>query len=262
VTFTHGYASNGDLRMYYEVHGHALAGQAPLLLIPGGGSTIETNFAGLIPLLLAESRQVIAVDEEGHGRSAPTSRPLTAENSAQDIMAVLEELNVASVDVLGFSAGGHTALALAMQYPATVRHLIAASTFFARDAVTEEFWEGMAKATLEDMPDAYKAADRRLNPDPGHLERLFELDRQRILGFPGWSDEDLGRIDTPTLVLSADSDVVSPEHSVRMFRAIPGARLLIVPGGHGDYLGELASSAGDMRAMRHALPYLLRFLEE
>ena len=152
---------------------------------------------------------MIAVDEEGHGRTAATGRPLTAEDSAEDIKAVLDELNVDSVDVLGFSAGGHTALALAMRHPATVRCLIAASTFFSRDAVGEEFWEGMAKATLDDMPEAYKDADRRLNPEPGHLERMFELDRQRILTFPGWPDEDLRRITARTLVLSADRDVVS-----------------------------------------------------
>ena len=262
MTFTHGYAANGDLRMYYEVHGHPRADQPPLLLIPGGGSTIETNFAGLIPVLLAESRQVIAVDEEGHGRTAATGRPLTAENSAQDVKAVLDELNVASVDVLGFSAGGHTALALAMQYPSMVRCLIAASTFVGRDAVGEEFWDGMAKATLSEMPEAYQEADRRLNPEPGHLERMFELDRQRILTFAGWPDEDLRRITARTLVLSADRDVVSPEHAVRMSRLIPGARLMIVPGTHGDYLGELGASGGDLRAMRTTVPHLLHFLDE
>ena len=64
------------------------------------------------------------------------------------------------------------------------------------------------------------------------------------------------------MVLSADRDVVSPEHAVRMSRVIPGARLMIVPGTHGDYLGELAASGGDLRAMRTTIPYLLRFLEE
>ncbi|MGY3378366.1 pimeloyl-ACP methyl ester carboxylesterase [Arthrobacter sp. TE12231] len=262
MTFTHGYAANGDLRMYYEVHGHPRADKPPLLLIPGGGSTIETNFAGLIPALLAESLQVIAVDEEGHGRTAATGRPLTAENSADDVKAVLDELRVDSVDVLGFSAGGHTALALAMRYPASVRCLIAASTFVSRDAVSDEFWDGMAKGTLAEMPEALKDADRRLNPEPGHLERLFELDRQRILTFAGWPDDDLRRITARTLVLGADRDVMSPEHAVRMSRVIPGARLMIVPGVHGDYLGELSASGGDLTAMRTIVPYLLRFLEE
>ncbi|WP_222612653.1 alpha/beta fold hydrolase [Arthrobacter sp. PM3] len=262
MTFTHGYAANGDVRMYYEVHGHARAGEPPLLLIPGGGSSIGTNFAGLIPALLAESLQVIAVEEEGHGRTAATGRPLTAENSADDVKAVMDELGLDTVDVLGFSAGGHTALALAMRYPASVRCLIAASTFAGRDAVGEEFWDGMAAATLDDMPEAYKDADRALNPEPGHLERMFELDRQRILTFRGWQDEDLRQITARTLVLCADRDVVSADHAVRMSRIIPGARLMIVPGTHGDYLGELAASGGDLRAMRTTVPYLLRFLEE
>ncbi|MDP9695618.1 UNVERIFIED_ORG: pimeloyl-ACP methyl ester carboxylesterase [Arthrobacter globiformis] len=260
MTFTHGYAANGDLRMYYEVHGQATTDQTPLLLIPGGGSTIQTNFASLIPLLAAQ-RQVIAVDEEGHGRTAATDRPLTAENSAGDVLAVLDQLRLDSVDVLGFSAGGHTALALAMQHPARVRRLIAASTFFSRDAVPAEFWEGMKSATLDNMPAVYQDADRRLNPEPGHLERLFELDRQRIVGFPGWSEQELAGITAPTLVLCADQDVMDPGHAVRMSRAIPDSRLLILPGGHGDYLGELAASDGDLQPMLATLPFLQRFLD-
>jgi pimeloyl-ACP methyl ester carboxylesterase len=175
VAFTHGYADNGDLHMYYEVHGEAGEAQTPLLLIHGGGSTIETNFAELIPLL-AESRQVIAVEEEGHGRTEPIDRPLTAEHSAEDVVAVLEKLKVASVDVLGFSSGGHTALALAMRHPAIVRRLIVASTFVGRDGLADDFWNGMERATADNMPEPYKNADRRLNPEPGHLGELGASD--------------------------------------------------------------------------------------
>ena len=167
-----------------------------------------------------------------------------------------------AADVLGFSAGGHTAVALALTRPAAVRHLIAASTFVSRDAVPDGFWDAMARATLADMPDTYKDADRRLNPDAGHLERLFELDRQRILDFPGWSGDELGTITASTLVVCADRDVVSAGYAARMAGAIPGARLLIVPGGHGDYLGELAASGGDLRTMHATVPFLLRFLDE
>lgn len=259
MNFTHGYADNDGLRMYYEVHGRPVPGQPALLLVPGGGSTIGTNFGELIPVL-AEQRQVIAVEEEGHGHTQPTGRPLTAENSGGDILAVLDQLGVEMVDVLGFSAGGHTAIALALASPARVRRLIVASTFASRDAVPDEFWDTMAKATLDDMPDTYKDADRRLNPEPGHLERLFELDKRRILDFPGWSDEELGAIDAATLVVGADRDVVTAGYAARMAGAIPGARLLIVPGGHGDYLGEQAASGGDLRTMHATVPFLLRFL--
>ncbi|WP_235347443.1 alpha/beta fold hydrolase [Arthrobacter sp. SPG23] len=260
MTFTHGFADNNGLRMYYEVHGEAVPGRPPLLLIPGGGSTIGTNFSELIPLL-AEQRQVIAVEEEGHGRTQPTSRPLTAENSAGDILAVLDQLAVETVDVLGFSAGGHTAIALALRRPAAVRRLIAASTFASRDAVPDEFWDGMANATLDDMPDTYKDADRLLNPEPGHLGRLFELDHRRITEFPGWSDGELGTITASTLVVSGDRDIVTAAYAAQMAGAIPGARLLIVPGGHGDYLGEQAASGGDLRTMHATVPLLLRFLD-
>ena len=261
MSFTHGYADNHGLRMYYEVHGRPVPGQPPLLLIPGGGSTIGTNFGELIPLLV-KNFQVIAVEEEGHGRTQPTGRPLTAENSAGDIRAVLDQLAVETVDVLGFSAGGHTALALAIGQPTPVRRLIAASTFANRDAVPLEFWDGMATATLDDMPAIYKDADRLLNPEPGHLERLFELDRRRILDFTGWTDNELGTITASTLVVSADRDVVTPAYAARMAAAIPGARLLVVPGGHGDYLGEAGASGGDLRSMRATVPFLLRFLDE
>lgn len=261
MSFTNGYADNHGLRMYYEVHGRAVPGRPPLLLVPGGGSTIGTNFGELIPVL-ADTRQVVAVEEEGHGRTQPTGRPLTAENSAGDILAVLDLLKMETVDVLGFSAGGHTAIALALTHPARVRRLIVASTFASRDAVPDEFWDAMAKATLDDMPEIYKDADRRLNPKPGHLERLFELDRRRILDFPGWSDAELGAITADTLVVSADRDVVTAGYAARMAGAIPGARLLVVPGGHGDYLGEQAASGGDLRTMHATVPFLLRFLGE
>jgi pimeloyl-ACP methyl ester carboxylesterase len=100
VSFEHGYARNGLLRMYYQVHGDPGPNRAPLMLIHGGGSTIESNFNELIPLLV-ETRQVIAVEEEGHGRTASIDRALTAECSANDVVAVLRHLGVPSVDVLG-----------------------------------------------------------------------------------------------------------------------------------------------------------------
>jgi pimeloyl-ACP methyl ester carboxylesterase len=164
--------------------------------------------------------------------------------------------------VLGFSAGGHTALALALAYPAIVRKLIIASSFFTRDGMVEGFWEGLRNATPQDMPRVYQEADRRLNPDPRHLERLFVLDSQRMLTFRGWSEKDLESISSPTLVLLADRDVIKPEHALRMVRAIPGGRLLIVPGNHGDYLGEQAASDGELGAMRATVPFLLRHLDE
>src|SRR3954468_7664713 len=158
MTTTHGHVDTGELEMYYEVHGSPVAGTVPLLLIHGGGSTIETNWERLIPLL-APTRQVIAIEEEGHGRTQPTDRALTSEASARDVAAVLAALETGPVDVLGFSAGGSTALALAAQHPERVRRLIVASSFAKRDAMIAGFWEGLGAGTLADMPAIYQEAD-------------------------------------------------------------------------------------------------------
>jgi pimeloyl-ACP methyl ester carboxylesterase len=224
-----GYAPVGALRMYYEVHGGARPGRVPLVLIHGGGSTIGTNFGALIPLLTG-TRQVIAVEEQGHGHTASIDRPYTLESSADDIAGVLEHLEVPSADVLGFSAGGGVAMRLATRHPGRVRRLILASSFFRRDGMADGFWDSMEGATIEAMPEVYKDADRRINPDPRHQQQLFEQDSQRTRSFEDWPDSDLEAIASPTLVLVADRDVVTVEHGVRMARTIPGARLMVVPG--------------------------------
>jgi pimeloyl-ACP methyl ester carboxylesterase len=247
--------------MYYEVHGEARPGRVPLVLIHGGGSTIGTNFAELIPLLTG-TRQVIAVEEQGHGHTASIDRPYTLENSADDIAVVLEHLEVPSADVLGFSAGGGVAMRLAIRHPGRVRRLILASSFYRRDGMADGFWDSMEGATIDAMPEVYKDADRRINPDPRHQQQLFEQDSQRTKSFEDWPDTDLEAIASPTLVLLADRDVVTVEHGVRMARTIPGARLMVVPGTHGDYLGEIAASAGDTTLLRATAPFLTRFLDE
>jgi pimeloyl-ACP methyl ester carboxylesterase len=256
-----GYAAVGALRMYYEVHGEARAGRPPLVLVHGGGSTIESNFGALIPLL-TETRQVIGVEEQGHGHTAWIDRPYTLENSADDIAAVLDQLEVPCADVLGFSSGAGVSLRLAMRHPSRVRRLIVASTFSRRDGVVDGFWDGMQDASLDAMPEALKEADRKVNPDPRHLQQLFEQDSERTKAFQDWSDAELQAVTSPTLVVAGDQDIVKPEHAVRMARAIPGARLLVVPANHGNYLGEVAASGGDTSLLRATVPFLTRFLDE
>jgi pimeloyl-ACP methyl ester carboxylesterase len=209
MTMRSGYVDTGDLQMYYEVHGDPVAGSRPLLLIHGGGNTIDTNWAHLIPLV-TPTRQVIAVEEEGHGRTQPTDRALTSEASARDVAAVLAEVAPAQVDVLGFSAGGSTALALAMRDPELVGRLIVASSFSRRDAMIDGFWEGLGAGTLADMPQLYQDADLALNGgDRAHLQRLFELDSRRMLDSTDVPDDQLATIAAPTLVVVADRDVVT-----------------------------------------------------
>jgi pimeloyl-ACP methyl ester carboxylesterase len=255
-----GYADVGALRMYYELHGQARPGQAPLLLVHGSGSTIESNFGELIPLLTG-TRQVIGVEEQGHGHTEGTGRPFTFEHSADDIATVLERLDIPQADVLGFSTGGMVSMRLAARHPSVVRRLVVASAFSRRDGVVEGFWDGLRDATLDSMPAVYKDIDRELNPDPRHLEQLFKLDSERTTGFEDLPDSALQAIGSPTLVLVGDQDIVTPEHAAAMARTIPNARLTVVPGNHGNYLGELAASAGDTSLMQATVPLLRWFLD-
>lgn len=255
-----GYADVGALRMYYQFHGEGRRGRPPLLLIHGSGSTIESNFGELIPLLTG-TRQVVGVEEQGHGHTEGTDRPFTFENSADDVAAVLERLDIPNADVLGFSTGGIVSMRLAARHPSRVRRLIVASAFSRRDGLVDGFWDGLRNATLDSMPAIYKDVDRELNPDPRHLEQLFKLDAERTKGFQDLPDSALQAISSPTLVLIGDQDIVIPEHAAAMARAIPDARLTVVPGNHGNYLGEIAASDGDTSLMRATVPLLLRFLD-
>jgi pimeloyl-ACP methyl ester carboxylesterase len=113
------------------------------------------------------------------------------------------------------------------------------------------------------MPDTYREADREINPnDPDHERLLFELDQHQMLNFADWAAEELAGMAAPTLFVGADRDVVRAQHTVNLAAVTPGARVLIVPGAHSDYLGERLAAAGDPIAMRRTLPWLLAFLDE
>src|SRR4051794_39809013 len=96
--------------LYHEIHGSDTE-SAPLLLIHGGGSTIDTNWGSLLPVL-ATTRRVVAVELQGHGRTASTDRLPSFEHSADDVAALIDSLGLGPVDVLGFSNGGNVALSL------------------------------------------------------------------------------------------------------------------------------------------------------
>jgi pimeloyl-ACP methyl ester carboxylesterase len=105
VAFRSGYASVNGLRMYYEVHGSG----PPLLLLHGGGSSIRTTFGEVLPMF-AKHHQVIAIEQQGHGRTADIDRPLSFEQMADDTAALLGYLGVEKTDVFGFSNGGNVAM--------------------------------------------------------------------------------------------------------------------------------------------------------
>ena len=103
------------------------------------------------------------------------------------------------------------------------------------------FFDGMKDASFDNMPAPLKDAFLKVNNDQQDLRTMFEKDKARMLSFTDWDDSLLQSIKAPTLILSADRDVVQPEHALKMSQLIPGARLMILPGTHGSFIGEICS---------------------
>lgn len=231
-----GYAPVNGLKMYYEIHG---AG-TPLVLIHGGGSTIQTTF-GQVLHNFAKTHKVIAVEMQAHGRTADIDRPLSFAQDADDIAALLTYLNIGKADVFGFSNGASTTLQFAIRHPERTNKIVVASTFYNRNGAPSWFWEMMSKPTFEGMPQPFKDAFLSVNPDTNALHRMYERDVARMQSFPEITDEQLKAITAPALIIIGDKDVTTPEHAAEMHRLISDSRLAIIPGGHGDYIGEITA---------------------
>ena len=91
------YSEVNGIKMYYEIYGKG----KPLVLIHGGGSTIQTTFGRIIPLL-SKDRQLICVELQAHGRTEDRNAPISFEQDADDVAALLENLNIDKADIFGF----------------------------------------------------------------------------------------------------------------------------------------------------------------
>jgi pimeloyl-ACP methyl ester carboxylesterase len=223
-----GYAPVNGLQMYYEIHGNAADGQLPLLLLHGGFLSIATSFAPMLPQL-AEQRQVVAVEQQGHGHTADIDRPLTFEQEADDTAAALRYLGIEQVDVYGYSDGGNVALGLAIRHPELVRKVAIAGTNITNDVLVPGVYEFMGEMTPEMLGDELRTMYEAEAPRPEDWPILVEKIKQQVKALKGWTPEQLQGIAAPTLVIFGDADIVSPEHAVELFRQIPNAHLAVLP---------------------------------
>jgi pimeloyl-ACP methyl ester carboxylesterase len=231
-----GHADVNGLKMYYEIYGKG----KPLVLIHGGGSTIQTSFGRVIPGF-AERYQVIAVELQAHGRTSDRNADLSFEQDADDVAALLQQIGIAKADFLGFSNGGTTVLQIAIRHPQIVDRIILGSALAKRDGMPPQFWDFMNQARIEQMPEQLKQAYREVAPDTSGLQIMHDRDVKRMVNFKDIPDESLARIQSPALIISGDKDVVTPEHAMQLSRLLPHTSLAIVPGLHGEYIGEITT---------------------
>ena len=237
-----GYAPVNGLDMYYEIHGRG----RPLILLHGAYMTIDM----MEPLLtgLAQSHQVIAIEQQGHGRTTDIDRPITYEQMADDTAALVRHLDMDEADVVGYSMGGGVALQLAIRHPALVRKLVLASTSFTSDgmhAVALEMFPSITPEMFAGSP--IEAAYHRTAPNPDDFPKLVEkLKRLDTTDF-AWPGEQIRAIAAPTLIVLGDSDGIRLEHALELFELRGGGVM-------GDLAGMPASQLAVLPGTSHFVP--------
>jgi len=227
---TTGYARVNGLRMYYEVHGRG----EPVVLLHGAFMSITNNWEGWIGEL-SKTRKVIAVEMQGHGRTADIPRELSSEALADDVAALLRHLGLPRADLIGYSMGGGVAMQVAVRHPEQVRRVVIISSTFRRDGMVQEARDAMPKLTAEVFKGSpIEAEYRRLSPTPDQfaqfVERMVAADFRR----KELTADQLRSTTAPMFFIHGDADGIRLQHIAEMFR-LKGGEI------HGD-LGPRSAS--------------------
>ncbi|MDP4207825.1 MAG: alpha/beta hydrolase [Bacteroidota bacterium] len=255
--FKCGYSEVNGLKMYYEIYGQGKL----LVLIHGGGSTIQSSFEKVIPLF-AKNRKVLAVELQAHGRTSDRNTDLSFEQDADDIATLLKNLKIGKADFFGFSNGGTTTLQIAIRHPEIVDKIILGSALSKHNGIPKQFWEFMKQARWENMPEQLKEAYKKVSPNPDGLQVMFAKDVKRMVNFKDIPDEKIKSIKAPALIIIGDKDIITPEHAIEMHRLISNSELAIIPGGHGEYIGEITTLKSDFKETDFVVPMIERFLNK
>jgi pimeloyl-ACP methyl ester carboxylesterase len=213
-----GYAAVNDTRLYHEIYGEG----EPLVLIHGGLTTIDEMQGWVQPL--AKTRQVIAVEMQGHGRSADTDRPMSFPTMGDDIAALLDHLKVPSADLVGHSFGGASALRAAIQHRDKVRRLVVISSPAARSGWFPEARRGMSQvsaAMAESMMQTPTGQFSRQWPEPLLFPKFLDKMGKMLSEDYDWSKE-IPQLPMPVLLVFADNDSISQRHVAEFFALLGG----------------------------------------
>jgi pimeloyl-ACP methyl ester carboxylesterase len=207
------------LNYYYTVYGKG----EPLLLLHGGLGTTDM-FAPILPKL-TENRTIIAVDLQGHGRTALGERPFSLEAMGDDMAAIVKALGYAKVDVMGYSLGGGVAFRMAVQHPETVRRLVLVSTGYAADGFYAEMRGQQAQVSaaaaefmkVTPMYKSYVAVAPRPQDFPKLLDTLGAYMRKDY----DYS-ADVTKLKMPVMLVYGDGDMYRPEHEIKFYQMLGG----------------------------------------
>ena len=215
------YADVNGLHLYYEIAGTG----KPLILLHGGLGALEMFGPNLAAL--ARGRQVIAVDLQGHGRTADIDRPFSLELMADDIAVLIKQLGLGSADVMGYSLGGGVALQIAVRHPEVVRKLVLVSTPIRRsdfypEILVQQGQVGAAMAEQMKQTPMYQLY-ASLAPRPEDFPRLLGKIGELMAKDYDFSVQVRG-ITAPTLVVAGDADIFPPAHAVELYGLLGGGQ--------------------------------------
>jgi aminoacrylate hydrolase len=236
----------GEGTLHYERHGKGF----PLLFVSGlGGMAVYWT-----PQIaaFADRFDVIAYDHRGIGGSDRTPPPYSVDGMAADVVGLLDALDIRRAHVVGHSTGGAIAQILALEHPDRLAAIVIAGSWTTADAYFRRVFAMRKEALLRLGPEAYVAGSALfLYPPYWIAEHDAEIRRIEAGALAGFSDPaivaaridaicafdrrtDLGRIQTPTLVVGAEDDAITPAYYSReLARRIPGADLVMLErGGH------------------------------
>jgi pimeloyl-ACP methyl ester carboxylesterase len=240
------YAEVNGINLYYETMGTG----RPLILLHGGLASGE--MFGPVRPALAERHHVIAVDLQGHGRTADIDRPIDIRLMADDIAALIDHLGLEKPDLVGYSLGGGVALWTAVKYPDKVGRLVVASAHVWRSAIPPEMLAQQAQvnaAAAEFMKDTpmYQLY-QRVAPHPEDFPRLLDKIGESMAQDFDFS-EDVRGLQVPTLIVAADADMAPPSHYVEMFKLLDGGLR------DGGWMGEGRPKGGHALAILPGLTH-------
>ena len=224
---TGDYVSVDGLKTYYEVHGDG----PPLLLLHGGFG----NAPSMAPMynILSKQYRVYVPERRGHGHT-PDAGEITYELMAEDTAGFMRALGIQRANIVGYSDGAIICFYLGMRRPEMIDRLVPISGNFRWDGLTEHSRTIFEKSTPEafaqvlgELVDHYN----EVSPDgPDHFPVVFSKLKHLFLNEPHLTIEDLAAIQAPTLVVAADRDLMTIEHTVELHRAIKGSQLCVIPG--------------------------------
>ncbi len=253
------YADVNGLSLYYAEHGSG----EPLVLLHGGFGSGEM-FGPVLPAL-ARNRRVIAVDLQGHGRTADVGRPLRYETMADDIAALIGHFGLVRSDVMGVSLGAGVALRTVILHPEVVDRLVLVSVPCRRDGWFPEIGAAMRQFTPE-HGEAMKQSPMyesyaRVAPRPGDWRVLHAKMGALLSRDYDWSAE-VAEITAPTMLAYADADSIKPMHMVEFFALLGGGLRDADWDGSGRPPGRLAILPGTTHYDIFKTPALAAMVEE